>query len=447
MRRLRPTLLPLLFVVGACTDQVTAPGVCPIFCPADSLTVEDVVLTDVIGRDTAHSGYLEAYQSEVLRVADVPGVVDSRAIFLMNKTLTQVVLGSDTVPITVDSSWLRVNIVQRDTNPANRWVKLYGLPLGLDSTTTFADLVPAFSAVPVDSANIDSLLADTVITDTILTKPWGGPFRTDSAGHVLRVVDADSILSLFFVLDTLQAPFSAADSGQRAFGVRVSPDTVASIALGTQEVGRGASLRRFYHYIDPTTDSTPDSTRYGVADQITTFDSYVFDPPNAPLDSGVIDSTLVVGGAPAVRSLVRLTVPSFLRDTADVVRATLVLVPTAAVQGAVADSFAIFGAPVVTDLGAKSPISLDTRLWGRAFVHIGSADTLRMELTDLVRIWARDTSAITTLVLSQCAYGCGRPPRPEAATYAQIRFYSSRVPAFRPSLHVTYVRRFPFGAP
>jgi len=139
-----------------------------------------------------------------------------------------------------------------------------------------------------------------------------------------------------------------------------------------------------------------------------------------------------------VRSLVRVKVPSLLRDTADVVRATLVLVPTAAVRAAAGDSFSVVATPVVTDLGPKSPLNGNTSLWGRVTVRPGSADTIRIELTDLVRAWSRDTTAATALVLSQ---------RPEAATYAQIRFYSSRAPAFRPSLHVTYVRRFPFGAP
>ena len=436
MRCLRPTFLPLLLAIGACTDQVTAPGVCPNFCPTDSLTVEDLVLTDVIRRDSAYSGYVQAYQGEALAVANVPGVVDSRALFLMSKTALAV-SGGDTIPATLDSSWLHMNIVHRDPNGTNLWVKVYSLPLALDSTTAFADLIPAFSAAPVDSANIQALLADTVITDTILTKPWGGPFRTDGAGHVLRVVDADSILSLYFALDSLQAPFSAGDSGQLAFGVRVAADTLAGVALGTREMGRDASVRRFYHY-SLMIDSTRDSTVYAVAEQQSTFDSFVFDPPNPALDSGAVASTLVVGGAPAVRSLVRVKVPSLLRDTADVVRATLVLVPTAAVRAAAGDSFSVVATPVVTDLGPKSPLNGNTSLWGRVTVRPGSADTIRIELTDLVRAWSRDTTAATALVLSQ---------RPEAATYAQIRFYSSRAPAFRPSLHVTYVRRFPFGAP
>jgi hypothetical protein len=36
---------------------------------------------------------------------------------------------------------------------------------------------------------------------------------------------------------------------------------------------------------------------------------------------------------------------------------------------------------------------------------------------------------------------------PEGASYTQIRFYSTRSPAFRPTLHITFVRRYAFGAP
>jgi hypothetical protein len=59
-------------------------------------------------------------------------------------------------------------------------------------------------------------------------------------------------------------------------------------------------------------------------------------------------------------------------------------------------------------------------------------------MTNLIRVWALDTTATTAFVLGQL---------PEAATYTQLRFYSTRTPAFRPALHVTYVRRFPFGTP
>src|SRR5260370_8358810 len=90
------------------------------------------------------------------------------------------------------------------------------------------------------------------------------------------------------------------------------------------------------------------------------------------------------------------------------------------------------------DVGGKTPISPNSALFGNTVIHIGSSDTVRVELTNLVRAWSLDTTLVTSFVLLQT---------PEAATYTEIRFYSSRAPALRPALQVTYVKRFRFGAP
>ena len=163
------------------------------------------------------------------------------------------------------------------------------------------------------------------------------------------------------------------------------------------------------------------------------FDSFVFDPPTP-----AIDSNLAVGGVPAARSLLRVAIPPQLRDSADVVRATLILVPVGPVPGARADSFSVQAKAVVADLGAKSPLTTNAAFFGLETIRLNSSDTLRIEMTNLIRNWAADTSATTAFMLLQL---------PEAASYTQIRFYSTRAPAFRPALHVTYVRRYAFGVP
>ena len=422
----RSARLALLLALGACTEEVLAPGTCPNYCPGATIETADTILTDVIARDSAFSGYLQAYQGEAIPVAEVPGV-DSRAIFEINAMLTRVanhLPDTTTVPITVDSARLQLNIVRRDTNATNLWIKLYRLPLGLDSTTTFAALTPWFADSIVDSVNLSALLALPEITDSAT----GDTIRTDSAGHVLQVA-ADSSLILFFDFDTAQARFLVPESGKVAYGVRVAGDSLASIALGSMESpGRDARVVWFFSY--PDTLGVPhDST----AQRFSAFDSFVFTPATPGLDSN-----LAVGGVPTARSLLRVTIPEFLRDSANVVRATLMLVPTGPVPGAPGDSFQVVARPVLTDLGAKSPLFVTSAFSGSATVHLNSTAPVEMELTNLVRAWASDTSATTTLVLGQV---------PEAAAYTQIRFYSSRAPAFRPALRVTYVRRFAFGTP
>jgi hypothetical protein len=425
--------LVLLLALGACTEDATAPGVCPDYCPGGQITVVDTIFTDMIGRDSAFSGYLEAHQGRGLAVTDVPGQVDSRAIYRMNGAVPPRVTNrpspdTTTVPITVDSARLSINVVRRDTATKNLWIKVYRLSLDIDSTTTFAQLVPPFTDSIVDSVNLSALLASAKIFDTVTLRIWGDTIRTDSAGHVLLVGRADSTLLLHIHLDTTQARYVAADSGKVAYGVRVSADTLASVALGSNESGRGALLKWFYTYPDSNAAPVQDSTQRGPG-----FDSFVFAPPTLP-----IDSNLAVGGAPAARSLLRFTIPEILRDSADVVRATLILVPVGPVPGAAGDSFTVVAQPVVADLSAKSPLSTNTAFYGVKTIHTNVADTIRMELTDLIRAWALDTTAATAVMLLQTA---------EASSYAQIRFYSTRTPAFRPALHITYVKRYAFGTP
>lgn len=421
----------VLGALAACTEQALAPGACPEFCPGHAIQMHDTILTTVIVRDSAFRGYIDGHRSELLPMVEVPGVVASRAIFRLAPMFTRTAPDppdTSTVPITLDSARLRVTVARRDTNTANLWLKIYRLPTTIDSVTTFADLTPWFQDSIVDSVNVNDLLARPPIGDTATVRIWGDTIRTDSAGHVLQFTGNRSLL-VHFSLDTTQARFGTADTGRVAFGVRIAADSLPTASLGSADVANGASIRWFYSYPDTTIKQANE-------DRNVTFDSFVVDPPFAPLDAH-----LTVGGAPSARSLLRVDIPPFMRDTTDVVRATLVLVQVAPVPGVRSDSFRVLLRPVITDVGAKSP--LNPEFASVAAIRIESADTVRLEITNLIRAWAFDTSAATAFVLSQI---------PEAATYTEVRFYSSRsdttaAQRLRPRLHVTYVRRFPFGEP
>jgi hypothetical protein len=436
MRRVMSGLLAAAAGIGAwtgCTDQIIAPGNCPDFCPNGQIVLHDTIFTTIIERDSSFRGYTQAYQSDGATAAAIPGV-ESRPFFKLDAMITRVrgVPGSgtdtSTVPIFADSSRLRVTITRKDTSVTNLLLKFYALPLTVDTVSTFADLDPYFSGPALDSVNVSDLRSRPLISDTATVRIWGDTIQTDSAGHVL-IVRSDSAFVIFSSLDTLQAPFNPADSGRLAFGVRVAADSAVSIALGTNEsVSSGPVMEWFYHYTlkDSTTAKSDSALR------APSFDSFVFDPPSAPLDSN-----LTVGGVPSARSLLRVNIPPFLHDSIDVVRATVVLVPVAPFPGVASDSFSVLVRAVLADLGAKSPLALDPS--GLAVVHTGSTDTVRIDMTNLVRGWTLvDTTVATAFFLGQL---------PEATSFTEIRFYSSRAPAFRPALHVTYIKRFPFGQP
>src|SRR5258708_23735561 len=147
----------------------------------------------------------------------------------------------------------------------------------------------------------------------------------------------------------------------------------------------------------PATVSTT-ADRVVIANRIPAarFHNFVFNPPKPPLDSN-----LTVGGVPSARALLRVAMPAFLHDSIDVVRATLILVPVNAVQGVASDSFKIVAHHISTDLGAKSPLDPSDAHIGTVFVHIGSSDTVKLELTNLVRQFALDTTLTTAFVLGQ----------------------------------------------
>jgi hypothetical protein len=422
----------VLLVMAACTEEFTSPGVCPQFCPGGSIQVRDTVLS-IIERDSAFAGYTPRYQGGGMAAAELPSV-RSRPYFTFPTIPTRLKpIGTDTttVPISVDSSRLRLAIVRRERSATNLELKLYQIPRTSDSTSDFASLDTYFNAAAIDSVNVSDLLSRPPITDTATIHIWGDTIQTDSAGHVLVVAGTDSVLLVYFSLDTLKVPFSVPDSGQFGLGVRISADSNASLSLGANEsVSNGPVLKWFYHYTVPDSAAT---VKHDSTTRSPRFDSFVFDPPTPALDSN-----LAVGSAPSERSLLRFAIPAFLRDSFDVVRATLNLVPVAPFAGAASDSLQILARPIVSDFGGKSTLSGTTGLFGHVTLHPGTTDTVTMEITDLVRAWAQDTVSAKGLFLGQS---------PEAASFTEIRFYSSRTPAFAPSLHITYVKRFPFGQP
>ena len=426
MRVARPFVwLSLGLALGACTEDVTAPGRCPDFCPAGSLAVVDTVLGTIIARDSSYRGFVLAHEASVLLAATLPGVVDSRPVFLVPPIQSRLRLatGSSTDTTTgpvkgVDSVQLRLIVTRRDTAAHTLTLKLYRLPLTIDSATSFDDLKGSFTD-SVRTIEIDSLLAR--------------PGKKDPVTGDSVVVDTvKRQLTLILALDSAQAPYVPADSGKLAFGLRVAADSLASIALGAREAGLGPEITWFVKV-----DSLG-AVVHRTQVRLATFDSFVFDPP-AP----ALDQNLAVGGMPSARSILRVTLPRSIRDSTQILRATLVVVPAVAARGVPADSFTLEAHAVDADLGAKSPLAAprftgDTTRMGTTRVRIGSLDSVRVELTTLLRIWSVDTAAATAIILRQV---------PEGASFAEIRFHPSGDAAFRPALHLTYLPRFRFGVP
>jgi len=423
--------------VLACTEDITSPASCPDFPCGQIVTVESLLVT-AISRDTSFRGYVESHRAFALLAATLPSL-DSRPIFQTGPIPPRLRInsGSDTTtgPIVVDSSKLTFTWLRRDSAALNLRLELYRLPLGIDSTSTYAGTDPAFGGTPVRVVNLDSLVAlpgrrDSVTGDSVLS--------VDSVRHAVT-------FSLKF--DTTQIPFVVADSGRLAFGLRVTADAPASAAFGSSEVGSGPEVAWFIRV-----DSAGTLLERPLQRRLVGFDGFVFDPPPDTLASNntLRSDTLTVGGVPASRALLRLTLPRAIRDSSQIIRATLILVPVAPVPAAPPDSFFLMVNHVAADLGAKSPIANDTIAPKSALFGPGLADTVQIEVTSLLRFWQFDTTSATAMYLRLLALDRVDSTQLvgfEGSTFTALQLGSSRTPAFRPALRLTFVRRYKFGQP
>ena len=140
MTRLRLALVGAVLLFAACVERLTAPGQCPDFCPSGRITIVDTLLTSSINRDSSYRGYVLAYQAPLMLAAHLPGATDTldgRPIFRINgygsrfristaDTSTGPILGAD-------SARLQVYVVRRDTATHNLRLRLYRLPITIDT--------------------------------------------------------------------------------------------------------------------------------------------------------------------------------------------------------------------------------------------------------------------------------------------------------------------------
>ena len=421
-----------VLAAGACTDKLTTPGNCPGFCPGgDSLQTRDTILTTIVSRDSAYRGFVAPHEAAVLLAADLPWV-DSRPMWVSAPIGLAVKYTNDSVirPVVgVDSAKVVLHISRYEAAATNLRLKLYHMPKTIDSTTTFADVAGAFTDSLIDSLNVDSVIAMPNHRDTLT----GDSIVVDTVNHALTVI---------FKLDSAQVPLSLADSGIQAFGVRVAADSLASIAISTVGSASGGPQILWYTEVDSAGKLVP-STQAKLTPRVGRH-LFVMNPPAAALDTN-----LTIGGMPTARSLLRLTLPRFIRDSSFVVRATLLLVPSQAAQGVASDSFIVVAQRVQADFGGKSPLAAprftgDSTVSDTAGMRIGATDTVRFEVMPIVRLWQADTAAPQAIMLLLRSRG-DLATTFEGGTLAELRFYSSRNPALRPALRVTYIPRFRFG--
>ncbi|MDQ3224769.1 MAG: hypothetical protein M3Q75_15050 [Gemmatimonadota bacterium] len=398
-------LLAVITIAG-CQEKLTAPADCPALCPGGQPQVFDEVFTAVSGADSSFVGYVQPYQAAALLVSNGLQGFEERGLVRFLARSATVSVRDTARTYTIDSVALSFTLVARDTNLTGLQLLLYRLSPAFDWTTTFATIDPAF--VP------GSLIATVEVPDTL------------NAGAVRTVLQG---------ADLSRVEIPAADSGRLALGIRINALTPTGVRVGALAGGSGPIFTTYATLDVPDTGTAKLRTiPLGAA-----FSTYVSQVPDA------VDPTLLtVGGAPSSRALLRFNLPSRIRDSATIVRATLELTPVAPITGLPTDLARLLSRAVLADVGAKSPVSATVGIQGQ---FPPPADTLEIgttavsfEAVRLVELWLGETTRPSALVLSLT---------PEGGSFTRPSFYSTRAadPALWPRLRISYLLRFPFETP
>ncbi|HSJ74708.1 MAG TPA: hypothetical protein VK899_00725, partial [Gemmatimonadales bacterium] len=355
------------------------------------------------GSDSSFVGYVKPQAAPALLVSNGLKGFEERAVMRFPPRSDSVSVRDTLRSYAVDSVAFGFTLLARDSMALGQQLLVYRLPPFIDTTTSYAQLDPAF--VP------ENLVLTVPIPDSL------------KAG-VLRAVVQGS--------DLARIALTPADSGVLSLGVRLDAPSFTGVRLGASAAGNGGVFLTY------ATVAIPDT---GAA-KLRTFPLTATFNTSLPAVPEAVDSTvLTVGGNPSARSLIRFDLPSRIRDSATVIRATLELTPVAPLNGLATDPVRIVARGLLSDLGAKSPVesrfgvAIDT-------IPVGTSATEELEMVRLLQqVWIGE-SRPAGLLLSLT-------PELEAASFSRPVFYSSRAadPAVRPRLRVSYLRSFPFENP
>jgi len=390
-----PQLAVLCLLTLGCQEKIAAPAECPDLCPG-SFEIVDTSLAVVMDGDSSYPGYAKAGQGSSLRVSWQFPVSEDRAVVKFVARPDSFTIGDTSYAYVLDSVALAVTLQYRDTTVKNLVLYLYRLPATLDSNFTFAEAEAAFTPANI----IDSIQVDDSIVTRRYQRFYSGP-------------------------DLAKLDIPPSDSGVLAFGVQLQAAQGTGIRIGSQSAG--ADAPGFTSYISVL---KPDTTLARTIPRIVRYASYV-----SQTIPSLDPSLLTIGGVPSTRTLIRLNWPDYLRDSAQILRATLELVPVNPVPGLTGDTALVAVTPTLADFGSKSPGVTDPAFASFGKVTAGQTDTVQVEVQRMTRLWQGSTPLPPTIWVQLV---------PETSSFSRPEFGSTRSPGFTPRLRVTFARTFPF---
>jgi hypothetical protein len=388
----------LAAAITGCQERLTAPGECPELCPGGGSRVFDTVITPLANLDTSYVGFVARTSAGALLVSNGLPASEDRAVIRFSARDDSIDVRDTLRSYIVDSALLALNLVARDTLVNGLKLYLYRIDPGVDADDTFE--------------SINQQLVPTAIIDSI---------------EVPDSVNSGLVQAVFRGAEVEKVALPTGGGGVLAIGVAMAADQPSGVRIGSSAVGTGGT------FISYVTVDVPDtgSTRHQSVTSPTAFNTFVTQTPLVP-----DDAFLTVGGEPSARALLRFDLPEDIEDSATIVRATLELVPRSPMLGLPSDPALLQAKALFADLGAKSPL---TDALASDTLAVGSADTVRLDVTPIVRLWQSASERPEAVFLSLL---------PEAASFTRPVFGSTRSGTVgAPRLRITYLKPFPFENP
>ncbi len=391
----------LAAAMTGCQERLTAPGGCPELCPGGESRVFDTVLNALPGLDSSYVGYVARTSAGALLVSNGLPASEDRAVYRFNARSDSIAVRDTLRAYTVDSALLSLNVIARDTLVNGLKLYLYRIDPAVDIDATFE--------------SIDQQLLPAAIIDSI---------------EVPDSVNSGLVQTVLRGADLGKVALPTGTGGVLAIGVAMAADQPSGVRIGASAAGTGAT---FISYVTVDVPDTGSLKRQSVT-RSPAFNAFVTQSPAAP-----DDAFLTVGGEPSARTLIRFDLPEDIEDSATIVRATLELVPRSAMLGLPSDPALLQAKALLADLGAKSPVTTDARFITSDTLAVGSADTVRLDVTPIVQVWQAASERPEAIFVSLL---------PEGASFTRPVFGSTRSGTVGPPrLRITYLKPFPFENP
>ena len=434
----------LASTIAACAEDLGTGAACPALCPGTDVPLRDTVI-EALSLERVVPGVLLTGTEPELLLADRGDTLQTRIVIRFDSLTTRYRAGTDTATTAVtalDSTYLRLAVIStQSVIPESFVVRAYDVTAAGDDTT----------AAPIEAQLVPARrLAEQTFTRA-------------QAKDSIRIAISDS--AVFAAISRTEIP-------ARALRIALTVESADAVMLRVVGTNGGSFAPRLEYRPNASTSTylrVAPRSRVPASDAVAAIE--LADYVTMPVRPAQPDPAfLAVGGLPARRTYLRLTLPSAIIDSATIVSAELRLVQR---PSSLPDSIRTFGdagtprrdtvvvLPLIGLAGSSvtDPVRA-AQLAQRALVRVSGGGALidslslgalrlaprdsglrRIDIGRLVRRWRdQQTDAPRAIVLAA---------ESEGTQLGTVLFYSSSAtdPLLRPRLVIRYIPRVGYGLP